>query len=116
MLLQQLLVPPVVGLSLGALFGMLGAGAGAAPHWWLFMAISKPGADAMPTNLILLGAALSQGPLQLLLPAALPRAARPPACAVVTPVGAAPASAPAVPKASRSGGGGGGGGMGSGLS
>ena len=26
------------------------------------MAISKPGADAVPTNLILLGAALSQGP------------------------------------------------------
>ena len=30
MLLQQLLVPPVVGVSLNALVAMLGAGAGAA--------------------------------------------------------------------------------------
>ena len=41
-----------------------GAGSGGAwPHWWLFMAIST-GADAVPINLILLGAALCQGPLQ----------------------------------------------------
>ena len=44
-LLQQLLVPPVVGVSLGALVGMLGRGLvlppEVAPLGWLFMAISK---------------------------------------------------------------------------
>ena len=71
-LLQQLLVPPVVGVSLGALVGMLGRGLvlppEVAPLGWLFMAISKLGAAAVPINLILLGAALSQGPLRGELP------------------------------------------------
>ena len=71
-LLQQLLVPPVVGVSLGALVGMLGRGLvlppEVAPLGWLFMATSKLGAAAVPINLILLGAALSQGPLRGELP------------------------------------------------
>lgn len=71
-LLQQLLVPPVVGVGLGALVGMLGRGLvlppEVAPLGWLFMAISKLGAAAVPINLILLGAALSQGPLRGELP------------------------------------------------
>ena len=71
-LLQQLLVPPVVGVGLGALVGMLGRGLvlppEVAPLGWLFMAISKLGAAAVPINLILLGAALSQGPLRDELP------------------------------------------------
>ena len=71
-LLQQLLVPPVVGVGLGALVGMLGRGLvlppEVAPLGWLFMAVSKLGAAAVPINLILLGAALSQGPLRGELP------------------------------------------------
>jgi len=39
-----------------------------APLGWLLMAVSKLGAAAVPINLILLGAALSQGPLRGELP------------------------------------------------
>eukprot|EP00908_Phaeocystis_cordata_P023329 Transcript_5756.p2 GENE.Transcript_5756~~Transcript_5756.p2 ORF type:complete len:460 (+),score=215.54 Transcript_5756:74-1453(+) len=71
-LVQRLLVPPVLGVSLGALVGMLGRGLvlppEVAPLGWLYMGISKLGAAAVPINLILLGAALSRGPARGELP------------------------------------------------
>ena len=65
-------VNQVVGVGLGALVGMLGRGLvlppEVAPLGWLYLGVSKLGAAAVPINLILLGAALSRGPVRGELP------------------------------------------------
>ena len=67
-LLRLVAVPPVIGVVLGALVGMLGRGLvlppEVAPLGWLYMGVSKLGAAAVPLNLILLGTALSRGPVR----------------------------------------------------
>jgi predicted permease len=65
-LLRRTFVPQVVGIVLGALVGLYGRALvlppETAPLGWMFIAVSKLGAAAVPINLILLGAALSRTP------------------------------------------------------
>ncbi len=64
--LKRVLVPQVAGILLGGATGLYGRPLllppETAPLGWVYLAVSKLGAAAVPINLILLGAALSRTP------------------------------------------------------
>lgn len=63
---RRALIPPALGVALGVLVGLYDKGLvlppEVAPLGWLYLAIEKLGAAAVPVNFVLLGAALASPP------------------------------------------------------
>ena len=66
---RRALIPPALGVALGVLVGLYDKGLvlppEVAPLGWLYLAIEKLGAAAVPVNFVLLGAALASPPPSL---------------------------------------------------